>query len=74
VGMLMALETLFAETGRLHSDSNAIKIRSEHSEYKKVFWSFREVDGVFLNAVWNQSRSRIFSNGPFEIEGMVLIQ
>ncbi|MFA8384161.1 MAG: DEAD/DEAH box helicase [Pelagibaca sp.] len=62
------------ETGRLHSDSNATKIRSEHSEYKKVFWSFREAEGVFLKAVWNQSYNRIFSNGPFEIEDMVLIQ
>jgi len=62
------------ETGRLHSDSNSIKIRSEHSEYKKVFWSFREAEGVFLKAVWNQSYNRIFSAGPFEIEDMVLIQ
>lgn len=62
------------ETGRLHSDSNAIKIRSEHSEYKKVFWSFREAEGVFLKAVWNQSYNRIFGSGPFEIEDMVLIQ
>ena len=62
------------ETGRLHSDSNAIKIRSEHSEYKKVFWSFREAEGVFLKAAWNTSYNRIFSNGPFEIEDMVLIQ
>ena len=61
------------ETGRLHSDSNAIKIRSEHSEYKKVFWSFREAEGVFLKALWNQSYNRIFSAGPFEIEDMVLI-
>lgn len=62
------------ETGRLQSDSNSLKIRSEHSEYKKVFWSFREDEGVFLKAVWNQSHNRIFSNGPFEIEDMVLIQ
>ncbi len=62
------------ETGRLHSDSNAIKIRSEHSEYRKVFWSFREEDGVFVKAVWNASRNRIFGSGPFEIEDMVLIQ
>jgi type III restriction enzyme len=62
------------ETGRLHSDSNAVKIRSEHSEYKKVYWSFREAEGVFLKAVWNQSYNRIFSAGPFEIEDMVLIQ
>lgn len=62
------------DTGRLHSDSNSIKIRSEHSEYKKVFWSFREEEGVFLKAVWNQSYNRIFSSGPFEIQDMVLIQ
>jgi type III restriction enzyme len=62
------------ETGRLHSDSNTIKILSNHLEYKKVFWSFREVDGVFVKAVWNQSRNRIFGNGPFEIEEMVMIQ
>jgi type III restriction enzyme len=62
------------DTGRLQSDSNANKIRSEHSEYKKVFWSFCEEDGVFLKAVWNQSYNRIFSSGPFEIEDMVLMQ
>lgn len=62
------------ETGRLQSDSNAIKIRTEHSDYKKVFWSFREGDGVFLKAVWHQSHNRIFSAGPFEIEDMVLLQ
>lgn len=62
------------ETGRLNSDSNSIKIRSEHSEYKKVFWSYREAEGVFLKAVWNQSYNRIFGAGPFEIEDMVMIQ
>jgi hypothetical protein len=62
------------DTARLHSDSNATKIRSAHSEYKKVSWSFRETEGVFLKAVWNQSYSRIFSAGPFEIEDMVLIE
>ncbi|MTE01671.1 hypothetical protein GIY56_15385 [Paracoccus sp. YIM 132242] len=62
------------ETGRLQSDSNAIKINSIHREYRKVFWSFREQDGVFLKAFWNESRNRIFSSGPFEIEDMVLIQ
>jgi len=61
------------ETGRLHSDSNAIKIRSEHREYRKVFWSFREEDGIFVKAVWSQSHNRIFSGGPFEIEDLVLI-
>ncbi|MAN56662.1 MAG: hypothetical protein CMI50_09375 [Paracoccus sp.] len=62
------------ETGRLQSDSNAIKINSIHREYRKVFWSFREQEGVFLKAVWHESRNRIFSSGPFEIEDMVLIQ
>lgn len=62
------------ETGRLHSDNNALKIRSAHEEYKSVFWTFREADGVFVKAVWNQSRNRIFPSGPFEIEDMVLIQ
>jgi len=61
------------ETGRLHSDSNVIKIRSEHREYRKVFWSFREEDGIFVKAVWSQSHNRIFSGGPFEIEDLVLI-
>ena len=61
------------ETGRLHSDSNVLKIRSEHGDYKKVFWSFREADGVFLKAVWSHSHNRIFSSGPFEIEDLVLI-
>lgn len=61
------------ETGRLHSDSNTIKVQSQHSEYKKVFWSFREADGVFLKAVWHQDHNRIFSGGPFEIEDLVLI-
>ncbi|PTE14635.1 hypothetical protein C5F48_24530, partial [Cereibacter changlensis JA139] len=62
------------ETGRLHSVSNTIKIRSDHQEYKNVFWTFREGDGVFLKAVWNEGRNRIFSSGPFEIEDMVLLR
>ena len=62
------------ETGRLHSDNNALKIRSAHEEYKGVFWTFREAEGVFLKAIWNQTHNRIFPSGPFEIEDMVLIQ
>jgi type III restriction enzyme len=62
------------ETGRLHSDSNAVKIRSEHSEYKKVLWSFREAEGIFMKAVWHQSYNRIFGAGPFEIADLVLVQ
>lgn len=62
------------ETGRLQSDSNVTKIRSEHSEYKKVFWTFQEEGGVFLKAVWRPTHNRIFGEGPFEIEDMVLIQ
>jgi hypothetical protein len=61
------------ETGRLQSDSNAIKIRSAHQEYKSVFWTFREADGVFVKAIWSQSHNRIFSAGPFEIAEMVLL-
>ncbi|NML75648.1 DEAD/DEAH box helicase family protein [Rhizobium sp. S-51] len=61
------------ETGRLQSDSNTIKIRSEHSEYKKVFWTYQDVDSVFLKAVWNQSHNRIFPAGPFEIGDMVMV-
>ncbi|MDC7694252.1 hypothetical protein PQU94_08160 [Asticcacaulis sp. DXS10W] len=62
------------DTGRLQSDSNAIKIRSVHREYRKVFWSFQEQDGVFVKAVWNDSHNRIFGAGPFEIGEMVFIQ
>lgn len=62
------------ETGRLHSDSNIMKINSKHREYNKVFWSFHEKDGVFLKAVWNEAHNRIFPSGPFEIEDMVMIQ
>ncbi len=62
------------ETGRLQSDSNTIKIRSAHQEYKSVFWTFKETDGVFLKAIWNQSHKRIFPSGPFEIADMVLLQ
>jgi len=61
------------ETGRLQSDNNALKIRSEHAEYKKVFWSFMDSGDVFVKAVWNQSHNRIFPSGPFEIEDMVII-
>ena len=62
------------ETGRLQSDSNTIKIRSAHQEYKSVFWTFKETDGVFLKAIWNQTHKRIFASGPFEIQDMVLLQ
>lgn len=61
------------ETGRLQSDSNALKIRSEHQDYKKVFWSFRENDGIFVKAVWNETHNRIFGNGPYEIADMVIV-
>lgn len=62
------------ETGRLHSDSNTVKISSEHGEYKKVLWSFREADGVFVKAEWHAARNRIFGAGPFEIEDLVMIR
>lgn len=62
------------ETGRLQSDSNAIKINTIHREYRKVFWSFREKEGMFMKAVWHETHNRIFPSGPFEIGDMVLIQ
>jgi type III restriction enzyme len=61
------------ETGRLQSDSNAIKIRSEHTDYKKVFWTYQDPEGIFLKAVWSQSHNRIFPSGPFEIGDMVIV-
>jgi hypothetical protein len=61
------------ETGRLQSDSNAVKIKSAHHEYKSVFWTFQEEERTFIRAIWNQNRNRIFPSGPFEIEEMVFV-
>lgn len=61
------------ETGRLQSDSNAVKIRTEHKEYRRVFWTYREEDGVFVRAIWNDTYNRIFGGGPFEIGDMVTL-
>jgi len=61
------------ETGRLQSDNNSLKIRSEHQTYRKVFWSFQDSGGIFVKATWSQSHNRIFQSGPFEIEEMVII-
>jgi len=61
------------ETGRLQSDSNAVKIRTEHKEYRRVFWTYREEDGVFVRAIWNDTYNRIFGGGPFEVGDMVTL-
>jgi superfamily II DNA or RNA helicase len=60
-------------TGRLQSDSNSIKIRTEHQEYKKVAWTYQDNEGCFVKAVWNEGYNRIFPSGPFELESLVLI-
>jgi hypothetical protein len=60
-------------TGRLHADNNSMKIHSIHKDYKKVFWSFRRKDELFVKAIWNETYQKIFEQGPFEIKDMVMI-
>jgi len=57
-------------TGRLQSDSNLIKIRVQHKEYRAVWWTVRE-NGIWTNAELDRERERIYTRGRFDVESLV---
>ncbi len=57
-------------TGRLQSDSNIVKIRVQHKEYRSVWWTVRE-DGTWTNAELDRERERIYTRGRFDVESLV---
>jgi hypothetical protein len=62
------------ETGRLQSDSNAIKIRVEHREYRKVCWTYRQHDKKWVRARFDDGLGRILPFGAFDLKSLVLIE
>ncbi len=61
------------ETGRLHSENNLLKIRVQHQEYRNVFWTYRQGDGTWVKARYEESLNRIVGDHAFRIADMVLI-
>jgi type III restriction enzyme len=54
-------------SGRLHSDTNLLKIRVAHRDYRKVHWTVRE-DGIWTNAELDSARDRIITIGRFNVD------
>ena len=59
------------QSGRLHSQSNREKIRSQHREYKNVTWVFRRATGQWLEAVYERTQDDIIGRSAFHIEMLV---
>jgi type III restriction enzyme len=59
-------------TGRLQSDNNLEKIRVQHREYKKVYWTYRS-DGTWVRAEYEGSLHRIVERKRFEIKDIVFL-
>jgi type III restriction enzyme len=60
-------------TGRLQADSNLMKIRVQHQEYRSVFWSYREQDRLWAQARYDDGLNRIIPQGAFRISEMVYL-
>jgi type III restriction enzyme len=60
-------------TGRLQADSNIMKIRVQHQEYKNVFWTYRADQGVWARARYDDGLNRIVPQGAFKIAEMVYL-
>lgn len=59
------------ETGRLHSQRNRDKIRTQHREYKRVTWTFRRKDGRWVEAVYDSALDDIVPRTAFSVETLV---
>lgn len=59
------------ETGRLHSQRNRDKIRTQHREYKRVVWTLRRRDGRWAEAVYDHTLDDIVPKTAFNIETLV---
>lgn len=60
-------------TGRLQADTNIMKIRVQHQEYKNVFWTYRADEGVWAKARYDEGLHRIVPQGSFKIGEMVYL-
>ena len=60
-------------TGRLHADSNVMKIRVQHQEYRNVFWTYRAEQRIWARARYDEGLNRIVPQGAFKISEMVFI-
>lgn len=60
------------DTGRLHSDSNLLKIKDRHTAYQNVFWTYR-AGGKWVEGAYNELENRIIANRKFEIENLVML-
>ena len=60
------------KTGRLQSDSNAVKIRVRHRDYGQVFWSFRDGD-QWVRARYSEGLHRIAPEDTFRIAEMAYV-
>ncbi|WP_395644881.1 DEAD/DEAH box helicase [Terricaulis sp.] len=59
------------ETGRLHSQRNRDKIRTQHREYKRVTWTYRRKDGRWVEAVYDSALEDIVPKTAFSVETLV---
>jgi superfamily II DNA or RNA helicase len=59
------------ETGRLHSQRNRDKIRTQHREYKRVTWTYRRKDGRWVEAVYDSALDDIVPRTTFSVETLV---
>jgi len=60
------------DTGRLHSDSNLLKIKDRHTAYQNVFWTYR-AGGSWVEGAYNELENRIIANRKFEINNLVML-
>ncbi|MCB5198563.1 DEAD/DEAH box helicase family protein [Loktanella sp. TSTF-M6] len=61
------------DTGRLQSDRNIDKIRVQHREYRKVFWTYRD-SGEWVRAGYAERLHRIVLKDVFSISEMVFLE
>lgn len=59
-------------SGRLHSDSNLLKIRTNHDRYGKVVWTYRETKG-WAKAEYFSALDKISAMRPLEPDDFRLI-
>jgi hypothetical protein len=60
-------------TGRLQADSNLMKIRVQHQQYKNVFWTYRADEEIWARVRYDDGLNRIIPQGAFKIAEMVYL-
>ncbi|MGH6670957.1 MAG: hypothetical protein ACRECV_03140 [Xanthobacteraceae bacterium] len=54
-------------TGRLQVDSNIMKIRGQHQEYKNVFWTYRTAEHIWARARYDEGLHRMWRRAPLRL-------